>query len=669
MNHKTYWSVVCVILIAALSACEGGNSTPPPPVETIVSTSGSAQSTVISTAFANPLVATVSTGETANSGVTVTFTAPSTGASGTFGSGATTATATTDSNGVATSPTFTANATAGGPYTVTATVSGVTSTANFSLTNTTTTVATSQFSFYLSGLENENHGPNFYALAGAVTIDADGNVLGGEQDFNDAIGFTSPQPSGDSITGGSLSVDGTTGQGTLTLITNNAKLGSSGTETLGVQFVSASHALLIQFDGSATSSGSLDLQTLPSTLSGGYAFTVSGVDSSYDSVVIGGVFSINGTSLTSGVFDLDDNGAITTETSFTGTVSAPDSFGRGTVTATSAGTPLPATFNYYIIGTEAMRVIDVDAADSAVGSAFGQGASAGTFTNSSLQASVFNIQANPWGNLFAAAGQISTTVAAAKPAVRTEGVVSNAFSGVGDDNELEAVLASGTAISGTYTINTNGYGSLSITSENLGDVAFLGIYMVDPKINVNDPNNTAKGAGGALVADLDVSLNGIGVIVPQTDNSTASFAGHYAFGAQDFFEGETGWEFDFIGQGTVTSGALSGTGLLSDPFGEFGSTVADSGVTFAGTADPDFENVGRYTMATNPLATTIGGIVTIDFTTVIYQADGGQLFWVDEDSAEVGDLFGGTLQQQGSLTGLPQPAAKKAAANAKPKQK
>jgi len=56
------------------------------------------------------------------SGVTVTFTGPSSGARGTFAGGTTTATATTNSSGVATAPTFTANGTTG-TYTVTATVS------------------------------------------------------------------------------------------------------------------------------------------------------------------------------------------------------------------------------------------------------------------------------------------------------------------------------------------------------------------------------------------------------------------------------------------------------------------------------------------------------------------------------------------------------------------
>ena len=73
-------------------------------------------------------------------------------------------------------------------------------------------------------------------------------------------------------------------------------------------------------------------------------------------------------------------------------------------------------------------------------------------------------------------------------------------------------------------------------------------------------------------------LNGTGVLIPQTDTATASFAGTYAFGAQadnDARGPNLGWEFDFVGQGSVSSGALSGaTGLLSDPFFIFNTTPA-----------------------------------------------------------------------------------------------
>ena len=188
--------------------------------------------------------------------------------------------------------------------------------------------------------------------------------------------------------------------------------------------------------------------------------------------------------------------------------------------------------------------------------------------------------------------------------------------------------------------------------------------MTDPNLNLNDPNNTASGLGGALVADLDVTLNGTGVLTPQTDTATANFSGNYAFGAQ-VYNGlsSSGWEFDFVGQGSVTGGVLTGTGLVSDPFFTFSGNPTDSGSTFSGTATPDGAHPGRYTMFASPLAVTAGGS-TIDFQVVVYQASGGQLFWLDED---VLSLSLGPLEQQGSLTGLP--AARGSAAKTKAKLK
>jgi hypothetical protein len=542
---------------------------------------------------------------------------------------------------------FTANGTAGGPYTVTATVAGLATAANFSLTNAAPGPS-SNYSFYVSGLESAKYGTNPYALAGSVTIDANGYVLAGEQDYKDDWKAASPQPSGDAISGGALSVNAATGQGTLTLITNNALLGSSGIETLGVQFVNINHAVLIQFDGSATSSGSLDLQTLPSTLSGGFSFTLLGTDPNDFATAAGGVFSISGTNLTNGIYDLDDtqngtgNGTVTTGAPFIGAISAPDSFGRGTISITN--TELPSLINYYIVGPEAIRLIVVGPGlSSGVGSAFGQGASAGTFSNASLGNSVFGVQSNSnvESYLYAAAGMITTNPGA------------GTFEGIGDTDQEGAVLPEA-SISGSYNISSNGYGRLTISPGILREVSALGIYATDPNLNLTDPNNTTSGSGGALVVDLDVFLNGTGVLIPQTDTSTASFAGSYAFGAHDYnATGQSGWELDFVGQGSVTNGVLTGTGLLSDPgtFFYFGDNAANSGVTISGTAAPDMTHVGRYTLATNGLAVTINGRGTYDYATVvIYQASGGQLFWINENEIT---LFLGFLQQQTSLTGLP----------------
>lgn len=106
---------------------------------TITATSGSGQSAVVGIAFGSPLVATVTdSGGNPVSGVSVTFTAPSTGSSGTFATNpaAATDTETTNSSGAATSQVFTANATTG-TYSVTASTPGASTAASFSLTNTT----------------------------------------------------------------------------------------------------------------------------------------------------------------------------------------------------------------------------------------------------------------------------------------------------------------------------------------------------------------------------------------------------------------------------------------------------------------------------------------------------------------------------------------------------
>jgi hypothetical protein len=609
------------------------------PPASITATAGTPQSSAVDTAFAAPLTATVfDSGSNPASGAVVTFTAPATGASGTFANGTTTETDTTDANGIATSTTFSANGTTGGPYAVAATVAGVPTAADFSLTNR---ISSTTYVFYLSG--QEAFGPDFYALAGSIEVDTSGNVLAGEQDYNDALGFTSPQPSGDTITGGTLMVSTSTGLGTLTLNTNNTSLGVGGIETLGLQFVNSDHALIMQFDGTATSSGSMDLQTLPSTLSGGYAFALSGIDYAYSGpVAFGGVFSITGgTTLENGTVDTNDAGAVTTS-ALSGTLSTFDSFGRGTITSTLNYYGTPIAFNYYVVGPEVLRIIDVDSNDSAVGSAYGQGANATTSSNASLGNSVFEIAGSPYPINYGVAGMFNTSSSLAT------------FSGVADDNEVTyGFQLAATPISGNYSLAPNGYGNLTIAAGDLGDVSALGIYMTDPNLNLNDPNNTATGLGGALIADLDAALpGGVGTLIPQTDTATASFAGEYTFGAQGY--NDFCCEFDLVGVAQVLSGNLKGTGLVGDPFYTFGANAANSNVAFAGTPLPDTSNIGRYTMFStnptpNPLNLLIGGLLT-PFDVVVYQASAGQLFWLNEDALSV---FVGSLQQQGSLTGLP----------------
>jgi hypothetical protein len=485
------------------------------------------------------------------------------------------------------------------------------------------------YSFYLTGFDGNNKG-GIYSLAGAVSIAADG-TLTGEQDYNDAGGITLPDIP---ISSGSLSFSPTTGLGTLTLVTNNNKLGVNGTETLALNFVNNNHALIIQADASATSSGSFDLQDLTSAPAGGFSFVLSGAGNTGNSDFFGGVFTVSGSSVSNGMYDQNIAGSIGMGKTFaTATLSQPaDGFGRGTLT----GTGIANTLAYYIVGPEVIRLIDVDSSRTLVGSAFGQGASAGNFDNASVGTSVFSIQSNLAGIPFGAIGQIVPS--------------GTNFSGVADVNEAGVGSADAQTISGTYSIATNGYGSLNITSATLGPVSVLGIYATDPTLNLNDPNNTTSPGAGSIVAsavvvDLDTDVAGSGVLVPQTDTATTSFAGNYALGLQDLVP-EAG-EFDFVGNSTATANSLSGAGILNDPADVLETTnpLVNSGTSFTSTLVSDGLDQGRYLL--DPINVIVGdGAATITYQAVVYQANGGQLFWL-ENAADMNDsVFTGLIQQQ-----------------------
>ncbi|MGO9127746.1 MAG: hypothetical protein ACLP6G_22995 [Terriglobales bacterium] len=651
--NRNFTSILALILVCLvfgfLTGCSSSSSTPPPPPTiAITATSGSGQKANVGDAFTNMLVATVTSNGTAASGITVTFT-PVPGSAGQSCTPSAT-TATTGSDGTA-SITCTANSTPGA-YSVTAAATGATATASFTEGNTAPRV----FVFYVNGLENSaSDGPVYYGIAGAVGFDLSGNVLGGEQDYNDGQnGFMSPA---DIITatGSSMTVNPTTGTGTLVfnVSASNSGLGVAGIEKFAVQFVNASHALITQFDGSATSSGSFDLQTATSGADGNFAFTLSGLNPAGFPFAYGGVFS-NTSGTIHGTYDENDAGKVLLGNTLTATDNGvgADVYGRGSITGFTDPNNGNASISlvYYIVGPEVLRIIDVDADDAMAGSAYGQG-SATTFDSTALSTDVFGILDNTEDAYFAAAGQL----VAANTAV---GTFSATFTGEGDDDEGGTVMATGTpgGVAGNYSFSNAvlGYGSMTgITG--LGSIHALGLYATDPKLNLLDPNNTtAANLGAALVLDLDDFAQGTGIVVPQgTIASDGSDLNHsYGFGAQAYTgngdgtwpNGNPGWEYDFVGQGTFASlvfttwtGGPPTPVDISDPFAFFVSGTPDeyTAVPIAGTAAaPDA--AGRYAFpSATPFAVgPVGGAdgPTVAFTVVMYEAGPGLLFSIDEDT-------------------------------------
>ncbi|HXN71695.1 MAG TPA: hypothetical protein VN861_03980, partial [Candidatus Acidoferrales bacterium] len=540
---------------------------------------------------------------------------------------------------------FTAPATVPAGNQVTITATSVTNPAIVSdpvnITITAAVVPSKNFSFYVTGAENKGDRADYF-LAGVVTIASDGSgtVLGGEQDYDDGDGILSP-PQGDTITGGSLAIT-TGGTGTLTLITNNPAVGVGGTETFAVLFPNDNHAFITQFDGSATSSGSFDLQTSTTLPSGAFSFVLTGVHFGGLITASGGVFSVAAGNLT-GTLDANVNGTVVLATTIPPptdgpvTLLPPDPLGRGTF---SGNTGIGTTLNYYVVSPKVIRIIQMDAQNTAVGSAYSQGA-APNFSSTSIGSSVFSVSNATL--VYAAVGQFTTS--------------GTTFTGVGDLNEIIGVTQlTAQPLGGTFALATNGYGSMTFAG-GFGNIASFGLYAVDPTLNILDPNSTTGGLGGGLLAEMD-SLAGTGSLVPQTDPAVLSFTGSYTFGGQGEIDSAGNFrEFDFVGAGTMnsTSGAFAGTGDLNDPSGVFtGAAGQYTSVGFAATAVPDASHLGRYTLSPLALSNTFPAS-PIDLTVTAYQANGGQLFWLEVDPST---FFAGPLEQSSNPPSSPPSGAK-----------
>jgi len=480
------------------------------------------------------------------------------------------------------------------------------------------------YTFFANGT-NQAQSP--YSVVGSVLINGGaGTVTSGEQDLF-SIG---PSPTfvptlflTDTITGGTITV-GADGRGTLTLMPTSAPA-----ETFSFTVVNNKHILITEFDSnviSATASGSMDLQTAATSApTNGNAFAV--LDA-FNSVVIGGVFTSNGAAITASKGDDDIVGTPDIGFALTGSTFTPPVGGRGTITLDDPNLLAPAVFAYYVVGPEVFRLIETDGVGFAAGSIYGQGTA--TFSTSSLDSKfvfgVSGVEAPGTGiGIYSAAGQFA-------------GDGTSAFSSgvadinLGDGTQNQAVsLTTGT----TYTMATSGYGGIALgLTLHTDGLANFGVYMVDPALNIADPNS-ASGGGGAAMVELDDADLGIGIVVPQATSPT--FAGNYALTDDGFDTAADTW-YGLVGE--VTSDGTSKVTGFAD-LNERQVALAP-GAALAGTYAADGTNAGRSTMQL-----TINGAATANNLT-LYQASSGLVMHVDVDSPSngVGTIGFGVFEQQ-----------------------
>jgi hypothetical protein len=208
-----------------------------------------------------------------------------------------------------------------------------------------------------------------------------------------------------------------------------------------------------------------------------------------------------------------------------------------------------------------------------------------------------------------------------------------------------------------------GNGFITIDDGDLGDVVKLGVYAVDPALNILDPNDTTDSTGGALIAEMDPNLAGTGSLIPQSSSiDPADFVGDYAFGAQGRSDSGDD-EFDFVGAAVVDDGNdFSGLGALSDPFAALSTGGESTNAIFNGTITPDATNNGRFTIDPLTIAASDESFDTVNPNVTVYEANPSQLVWIEMDTHS---FFSGPLETSTVASG---DAVKKAQAKAKTKK-
>jgi hypothetical protein len=496
--------------------------------------------------------------------------------------------------------TYTAPAAIPTGNTVKVTATSVTdNTKSVSATITIVGPALADGTYIYNGSGEDGNGVLYYA--GAFTV-LNGAVTGGEHDFLDQVNAGS-----DTITAAGSSVT-TQPEGSVEIILNTGdpNFGDSGVFTLRGAKVSAARMQLTEFDDFATATGTLDLQTGKAAPTGGYAFQISGLDGNTNGpnpLGIGGVVVINGTTIntTTSVFDYNDGGTVGQGQTFaSGTVSAPDSFGRIQISLTPSGASGAPQFGMtgYIVGTNRIQFVEVanDAINGTMGgTAFGQGANTGTFTTGNVTNSVY------------------------------------VFTAVGDDGGGMTVAAglslnSGGAVAGNVTfsdLSTNG-------SQNV-----TGSWTVDAsgRVTVSNINPSPTGTPLAFQFYLDGNGNGteLGIDTSEVSAGTAYAQtngninpGNYAIGAFGFFLDSTianqldPWS---------AAGPLTITGTALNGFTDYNANgTLTNNATLTGTIDATNGQVAINGLDVNNTSPDSYGFYPVDGSrTLLIEFDGNQL--------------------------------------------
>lgn len=497
-----------------------------------------------------------------------------------------------------------------------------------------------QYAFFITAPTGNPVTRGTTTFVGSVNLDGAGNILGGMEDIvstkyrdpADLILSTTTDP------GSTYSVDAS-GHGTMTIKTvMNEKLDFSFILT------SASHAVIIEVGGDP-GSGTFDLQSGSfglAQISGAYAFTTEGVDPAdppTTKISLGGVFSADGAgNISNGTLDVNDGGTVTSQTFPRGQIFAgPDGNGYGRLSMVPTGPSITRTFAFYMVSPKVLRLVEDDGADFTGGSAYAQGAAATTLSGK------FVYEHSGWSS----AGR---TVAAGQFAANGTSTITGGVSDANAGGTPPTTPSAAKAVSGTFAITMSQKGTLNLT--DAAGISAFNIYLVDPTVNILDPNNSS-GGGGALLLHTDANITdaniiGTGIVVPQVISAPPAMVGNQALSFNNSIASPTPNQLDLVGVVTSDGSAKFINGVADYDQSDSVSPVTISGAPFTGSFAADSANPGRFTGSFS-IPTPMGGYPFIppSLTTLnvsFYQASGSQAFVIQTDNTA--NISGYLVQQR-----------------------
>ncbi len=453
--------------------------------------------------------------------------------------------------------------------------------------------------FSVSGTDTSN-AP--FAIVGTFTANGSGGITAGALDIN-TLGVVPAPNVPVSSSSYTLGVDG---RGTITL-NAAAPIGK-----VGLDFVlqDISHGLIIEYDGVASGSGTLDLQTAGVTPAGTYAFSFSGADGTGNAFATVGAFTLGSGGAITGFEDFNDGGIAYTSQTLTGSVVAgPSSNPATTLTTTPFKTQ---TFDVFPIDANHLKFIEMDTTATFSGDAFSQTSTSNTVPTGTLA--------------FTMAGFTSIGATAVGGFMVTDGNGNITTASTEDFNQGGTISPSpSVSFSGTYAVNPTATSRFNLTIA--AGTAFVGgsLYAAYPS------------DGGLLLLEIDNSgiMAGVASLQSSTAFSTAQGYGLNLSGANL----PNSAEVDDIAEFAANSSGTTVTGVIDENSAPGGPIIP---VTLNGTyLAPDSNGRGQIgaTAGTSSSTTLNGGFVL-----TFYTVDGTTFPFIESDPN--GQVATGVFVQQ-----------------------